>query len=336
MTSIEVKDLSVVYANGLRGVSNVSFKLPVGASLGVVGESGCGKSTLMMALLGLLPASARISGGSSIEILGTQTLSATPQVLRKMRWKEMAWIPQSAAVAMSPVTTVFQQFVQTWKAHGEKDIVALRTRAEHLFAEVELQPHWLDAYAHQLSGGMRQRVVIALSLLFNPHVLFADEPTTGLDVIVQRQVLELLKRLQAAHEATLVFVSHDIGVVAELCRTIAVMYAGEIVEFGATAQVLSTPMHPYTIALKQSFPDIRYPERALASIPGRMPALYEAPRACVFAARCPFARERCRQESPLLRSMEDGRSVACHYAEGAEAMRHVVAQGNAWQDIEAA
>ena len=147
---------------------------------------------------------------------------------------------------------------------------------------------------------MRQRVIIALALLFNPRLLLADEPTTGLDVIVQKQVLEVLKRLQAQHEATLIFVSHDIGVVADLCRRIAVMYAGEIVEYGATADVLATPMHPYAIALKQSFPDIRHPERELVSIPGRMPALFEPPSRCTFAERCPFARERCRNERPLL------------------------------------
>jgi peptide/nickel transport system ATP-binding protein len=252
-----------------------------------------------------------------------------------MRWREMAWIPQGAASALSPVTSIFGQFVQTWKAHGQVDVAALRRRAEQLFADVELAPHWLDAFPHQLSGGMRQRVIIALALLFDPRLLLADEPTTGLDVIVQKQVLEVLKRLQAQHGATLIFVSHDIGVVADLCRQVAVMYAGEIVEQGATGDVLSMPTHPYTIALKQSFPDIRHPECELVSIPGRMPALYAGPTQCTFSGRCPFARERCRNERPLLRPV-GGRQVACHFAEQADAMRAAVASGDAWHGAEMA
>ncbi len=334
MQRIAVSGLSVVYASGLHAVNGVSFALEDGASLGIVGESGCGKSTLTMALLGLLPPGARISSGS-IVIDGSETVGASVLSMRKMRWREMAWIPQGAASALSPVTSVFAQFVQTWKAHGQADVAALRRRAEQLFADVELAPHWLDAFPHQLSGGMRQRVIIALALLFDPRLLLADEPTTGLDVIVQKQVLEVLKRLQAQHGATLIFVSHDIGVVADLCRQVAVMYAGEIVEQGATRDVLSTPTHPYTIALKQSFPDIRHPERELVSIPGRMPALYAGPTQCTFSSRCPFARERCRNERPLLRPL-GGRQVACHFAEQAEEMRTAVASGNAWQGTETA
>src|ERR1019366_2672060 len=184
MQRIAVSGLSVVYASGLHAVNGVSFALEDGASLGIVGESGCGKSTLTMALLGLLPPGARISSGS-IVIDGSETVGASVLSMRKMRWREMAWIPQGAASALSPVTSVFAQFVQTWKAHGQADVAALRRRAEQLFADVELAPHWLDAFPHQLSGGMRQRVIIALALLFDPRLLLADEPTTGLDVIVQ-------------------------------------------------------------------------------------------------------------------------------------------------------
>jgi oligopeptide/dipeptide ABC transporter ATP-binding protein len=331
---ISVAGLSVVYGNGLHAVNGVTFSLPDGASLGLVGESGCGKSTLTLALLSLLPAKARVSQGS-IVIGGKETVGADAATLRRMRWRELAWVPQGAASALSPVSTIFSQFVQTWRAHGEKDLAALRRRAEQLFADVELPAKWLDAYPHQLSGGMRQRVIIALSLLFSPKLLLADEPTTGLDVIVQKQVIETLKRLQQTHGATLVFVSHDIGVVADLCRDIAVMYAGQIVEMGSTAQTLAQPLHPYTIALRQSFPDIRHPEREIVSIPGRMPALTAPPTHCSFADRCPFARERCRSELPRLRAL-DGRQVACHYAEEAPQMREQVAQGQAWAGIEAA
>lgn len=331
---ISVNHLSVVYGNGLHAVNDVSFSLADGMSLGLVGESGCGKSTLTLALLGLLPAKTRIPSGSVL-IGGTETVGIDPARMRQMRWRELAWVPQGAASALSPVSTIFSQFVQTWEAHGRTDVSALRRRATKLFADVELAPTWLDAFPHQLSGGMRQRVIIALSLLFDPKLLLADEPTTGLDVIVQKQVIETLRRLQELHGTTLIFVSHDIGVVADLCGDIAVMYAGQIVEQGGTAETLVSPLHPYTIGLRQSFPDIRHPERPIVSIAGRMPALSAPPTQCSFSDRCPFARERCRAERPLLRHF-DGRFVACHFAEEAQRMREKVAQGAAWVELEGA
>jgi len=331
---ITVSHLSVVYGNGLHAVNDVSFALADGMSLGLVGESGCGKSTLTLALLGLLPAKARIPSGSVV-IGGTETVGIDQARMRRMRWRELAWVPQGAASALSPVSTIFSQFVQTGRAHGQTDVAALRRRATQLFADVELAPSWLDAFPHQLSGGMRQRVIIALSLLFDPKLLLADEPTTGLDVIVQKQVIETLKRLQQRHGTTLIFVSHDIGVVADLCSDIAVMYAGQIVEQGSTADTLAFPLHPYTIGLRQSFPDIRHPERPIVSIPGRMPALSAPPTQCSFSDRCPFVRERCNAERPLLRPV-DGGLVACHFAEEAPAMRAKVAEGAAWAELEAA
>jgi len=331
---ITVSHLSVVYGNGLHAVNDVSFALADGMSLGLVGESGCGKSTLTLALLGLLPAKARIPSGSVV-IGGTETVGIDQARMRRMRWRELAWVPQGAASALSPVSTIFSQFVQTGRAHGQTDVAALRQRATQLFADVELTPSWLDAFPHQLSGGMRQRVIIALSLLFDPKLLLADEPTTGLDVIVQKQVIETLKRLQQRHGTTLIFVSHDIGVVADLCSDIAVMYAGQIVEQGSTADTLAFPLHPYTIGLRQSFPDIRHPERPIVSIPGRMPALSAPPTQCSFSDRCPFVRERCNAERPLLRPV-DGGLVACHFAEEAPAMRAKVAEGAAWAELEAA
>ena len=331
---ITVSHLSVVYGNGLHAVNDVSFALADGMSLGLVGESGCGKSTLTLALLGLLPAKARIPSGSVV-IGGTETVGIDQARMRRMRWRELAWVPQGAASALSPVSTIFSQFVQTGRAHGQTDVAALRRRATQLFADVELTPSWLDAFPHQLSGGMRQRVIIALSLLFDPKLLLADEPTTGLDVIVQKQVIETLKRLQQRHGTTLIFVSHDIGVVADLCSDIAVMYAGQIVEQGSTADTLAFPLHPYTIGLRQSFPDIRHPERPIVSIPGRMPALSAPPTQCSFSDRCPFVRERCNAERPLLRPV-DGGLVACHFAEEAPAMRAKVAEGAAWAELEAA
>jgi len=334
MTFLKVADLSVEYAGHPPAVAvqDVSFELERGESLGLVGESGCGKSTLSMALLGLLPNQARVLGGS-IEIGGEQHIGMNAEVARRKRWVEVAYVPQNASTSLSPVNTLFEQFRHTWAAHRSRDDSRLREIAERLFSAVELDKEWLNAYPHQLSGGMRQRAIIALSLLFSPGLLVADEPTTGLDVIVQRQVIDVLKRLQSQGEMSLVFVSHDIAVVSELCRTLAVMYAGQIVELGATADVMEDPVHPYTIALKQAFPDIGQPEKITVSIPGRMPLPGEVPVGCSFAPRCPFRTDRCIAERPLLREVKAGRRTACHYAEDAGAMTKIIESGQAWRTM---
>jgi oligopeptide/dipeptide ABC transporter ATP-binding protein len=190
-----------------------------------------------------------------------------------------------------------------------------------LLQRVELDPAVLDRYPHELSGGMRQRAIIALALLFDPVLLVADEPTTGLDVIVQRQTVTLLRDLRAERKLALLFISHDIGVVAELCDHVAVLYAGRVMETGRAVQVLSEPCHPYTIGLKRSFPDIREPTRPLASIAGHPPRLSEPMPGCAFADRCPFAQPICRQQAPALLPLRDGHAVACHFAADAVAMR---------------
>lgn len=331
MAYLKVADLTVEYAGRPPAVAveDVSFELEKGQSLGLVGESGCGKSTLSMALLGLLPTQARIVSGS-IQIAGEEHIGMDAERARLKRWVEVAYVPQNAATSLSPVNTLFEQFRHTWRAHRGKPGKELRPLAAQLFKAVELDEAWLDAYPHQLSGGMRQRAIIALSLLFNPGLLIADEPTTGLDVIVQRQVIDVLKRLQESGEMSLVFVSHDIAVVSELCRKLAVMYAGQVVEFGPTANVMDDPVHPYTIALKQAFPDIAQPEKITVSIPGRMPLPRDVPTGCAFAPRCPFSTERCLIERPQLREVKQGRLTACHHSEDAEAMTKTIESGKAW------
>ncbi len=232
--------------------------------------------------------------------------------------------------SLNPVARVIDQFAQTWRAHRRGTSGELHARAEALFRSIGLDPRWLRSYPHELSGGMRQRVIIALALLFEPRLLVADEPTTGLDVIVQRQVLELLRRVRAEHRMALLFVSHDIAVVAELCASIAVMYAGQVVETGATADILGMPQHPYTIGLKQAFPDIRNPRRATISIPGAPPPLDQPIRGCAFAPRCPFMRERCCIEKPALRKITN-QDVACHFAEEAATFRNRAADPHLWR-----
>jgi peptide/nickel transport system ATP-binding protein len=201
---------------------------------------------------------------------------------------------------------------------------------------VDLEAGVLDRYPHELSGGMRQRAIIAMALLFDPVLLVADEPTTGLDVIVQRQTVSLLRDLRAEYRLALLFISHDIGVIAELCDRVAVLYAGRVMETGHAAQVLSEPCHPYTIGLRRSFPDIRDPERPITSIAGHPPRLSEPMVGCAFASRCPFAQPICQTQAPTLLPLHNGRSVACHFAGDAATMRRMAQRPELWDGVRAA
>jgi peptide/nickel transport system ATP-binding protein len=233
--------------------------------------------------------------------------------------------------ALDPVRDLLHQFRVTWRAHRADERRIIDARAEELSRRVELDPRWLGHFAHELSGGMRQRAVIALALLFSPRLLVADEPTTGLDVVVQRQVLDLLREVQRERGMAMLFVSHDIGVVAELCERVAVMYAGEIVETGTASAVLNAPVHPYAMGLKQAFPDIRFPGKRLVSIAGAPPSVIGA--GCPFAPRCPFAIDRCRHEAPRLEPLADGRLVACHRREEAPSLAAAAAAPETWRRV---
>ncbi|WP_291295742.1 ABC transporter ATP-binding protein [Elioraea sp.] len=319
---LALDDVSIIYAarsGPVQAVSGVTLHLPVGGSLGLVGESGCGKSTLALAALSLLPPEARLSSGA-VRLEG-QDLATLPEAkLRRLRWTRMAYVPQSAQNALVPVHSLRRQFRDTAAAHGMRSAAA-DERAAALFQRVELDPAILDRFPHELSGGMRQRAMIALALLFGPSLLVADEPTTGLDVIVQRQVIDLLRDLRTEDGLALLFISHDIGVVAELCSHVAVLYAGKVMESGATDRVFSLPNHPYTMGLQRAFPDIRHPERSIVSIAGHPPRLSAPPQGCPFAPRCPFAQPLCHNTVPSLVAGPDGRAVACHFAADAEALR---------------
>jgi peptide/nickel transport system ATP-binding protein len=332
MSLLEVRDLTIAYRDrsaSVQALDHVSFTVKAGEALGIVGESGCGKSTLAKAILALLPRNANVTAGSAV-LAGTDLFKASEKELRRLRWTTMAYVTQGAMDSLDPVTRVIDQFVLTGRAHGDG---AVRARAEALFRDVGLDTRWLRSYPHELSGGMRQRVIIALALLFEPPLLVADEPTTGLDVIVQRQVLDLLRRVRAEHGTGVIFISHDIAAVAELCSNIAVMYAGRIVETGAMVDVLEEPHHPYTMGLKQAFPDMRDPRRVLINIPGAPPALDRPVEACQFAPRCPFAQEVCRTRTPSLRRVAN-QDVACHFAEQAAEFRVRAADPAIWKGPE--
>lgn len=331
MNLLSVENVSIQYGGHgqkVHALNDISFTLEQGATLGLVGESGCGKSTLALTLLGLLPKVAEISNGA-VCFEGQNLVGMNEHELNKVRWRRLAYVPQSAVNSLNPVTTLFHQFRMAWKAHGGSGDG--RMRAEELYRRVDLDPALLSRYPHELSGGMRQRAIVALALMFNPSLLIADEPTTGLDVIVQRQVINLLRDLRAEEGMAIIFISHDIGVVAELCDRVAVMYAGEIAEIGPTGQVLSTPTHPYTMGLKQAFPDIRMPEAPLVSIAGAPPRLLEAPSCCSFSDRCPFVAPICRQKKPPLVSFGPDQFASCHFGDQAGELRQRASEPSIWE-----
>jgi oligopeptide/dipeptide ABC transporter ATP-binding protein len=329
MALLEIDNLTVRYNNEVRAVEAVSLALDTAGSLGLVGESGCGKSTLALATLRLLPPSGAIAGGT-IRFDGQDITTLAERELRSLRWRRASFVPQSAQNSLIPVHSLRRQFLDTAAAHGMRRREA-EAAAIALLRRVELDATVLDRYPHELSGGMRQRAIIAMALLFDPVLLVADEPTTGLDVIVQRQTVTLLRDLRAERQLALLFISHDIGVVAELCERVAVLYAGRVMETGTAAQVLAEPCHPYTIGLRRSFPDIRDPERPIASIAGYPPRLTETLVGCAFANRCPFARSICRTQTPALLPLTGGHEVACHFAGEADAMRRRAMVPGLWE-----
>ena len=331
MAFLSFDEVSIRYGEGegaVHAVNGVSLALERGRALGLVGESGCGKSTLALAALGLLPRAASVMAGS-IRFEERDLLRLPAAEMRRLRWRRMAYVPQSALASLVPVQTLRRQFRDTASAH-DMSARAADARALELLARVELDAGVLDRHPHEMSGGMRQRAIVALALLFDPPLLVADEPTTGLDVIVQRQTLNLLSELRGASGLSLLFISHDIGVVAELCDSVAVLYAGEVMEEGPTRQILAEPRHPYTMGLAQSFPDIRRPDRPIVSIGGHPPRLNAVPRGCPFASRCPFVRDICRSVKPEGKRGADGRRAACHFADEAPAFREVATRPGTW------
>lgn len=329
---LEVEDLAVTYrtARGLaHAVDGVSLRLPQGAMLGLVGESGCGKTTLARALMGVLPGNARIARGT-IHLDGTELLGLSAAARRAKLWREISFIPQSAMNSLDPVYRLRAQMREILCRRGGMTPAQADTRATAMFRGVGLSPQRLDDYPHQFSGGMRQRAAIAMALALQPKLVIADEPVTALDVIVQRQVLDTFRALGSEMHAAAIFVTHDISVVAYLCGLTAVMYAGRVVEFGTTAEVLARPAHPYTMGLMNAFPDLEGPEQILAPIQGSPPDLHTPPAGCRFAARCPFALELCRTHEPLATECSAGHQAACHRALEAPALRTLARRPETW------
>ena len=313
-TLLDVKNLRVLYE--VRGASapavdGVDLSLRAGEALGLAGESGCGKSTLALACLGLLPRNATVEG--SIRFEDTEVVGAKPGRLRALRWAGISMVFQGAMSAFNPVKRVGDQVVEAILLHENVPEGEARRRMSELFEQVGIAARRAGDYPHEFSGGMRQRVMIAMALACNPPLVIADEPTTALDVMTQAQILNLLGRLREEMGISLIVITHDLSVLAQVTDRVAIMYAGRIVEEGTASEVLTTPRHPYSRALVAAFPVVGDPasRRAPAGLPGDPPDPAARPPGCAFHPRCPFAFEPCDHVDPAL-EMHGSRLAACH------------------------
>lgn len=292
---------------------NVSFALERGEILGVVGESGCGKTTLMLALLRLLPQAGRISSGQVL-YEGKDILQLDDKAMAELRWDEISIVFQGAMNALNPVRTIGDQIAEAIRRHENLSKEATRKRVEELLELVGIGKGRRDQYPHQYSGGMRQRAMIAMALACYPKIIIADEPTTALDVMIQAQILELLADLRDKLGLAVIFVTHDLGVVAELCDSVLVLYAGVTAEYADVDTLFNSPQHPYTQRLLAAFPNLENP-KALESIPGYPPRLDDLPKGCRFAPRCNQAFERCQRELPKLYQVTPWQHSSCFLKE---------------------
>ncbi len=315
---LQVRDLSIEFdspSGPLRAVDHVSFDLHRGETLGLVGESGCGKTTTVLGLLRLLPPGGRVVGG--VARYGDEDLMALdPAAMRAIRWSRLSLVFQGAMNALNPVRPVGDQVAEAIRIHEPQAGRAGATRrAGDLLERVGIGRNRYRDYPHTYSGGMRQRAMVALALACNPDVIMADEPTTALDVMIQAQILELLAELSREMGMGVILVTHDLGVVAQTCDRVVVMYGGRVAEEAATRRLFADPQHPYTQALLASFPDVENPDRRLHGIPGAPPRLDAMPPGCPFAPRCPHVFERCNAEVPPPYDLGDGRRASCFLVE---------------------
>jgi len=295
----------------VHAVDDVSFRLNDGEALGIAGESGCGKTTTALSLVRLLPSNGRIVGGS-VKLFGIDLVHKSENALRRYRGREIAIVFQGAMNALNPVRRVRDQVAEPLEERLDVPRREARRRADELLELVGIPRARGAAYPHELSGGMRQRSMIAMALACDPAVIIGDEPTTALDVMVQAQILELFERLRHTLGLSLILITHDLSVIAETCDRVLVMYAGKVAEEGPVDTIFRTPRHPYTAKLLAAFPNIRADRRTLEVIPGQPPDLRNPPPACRFESRCPMARDLCREVAPPETTMPDGVRVACH------------------------
>jgi len=312
---LTVESLRVYYKTNrglLKAVDGVSFSVEKGEIIGLVGESACGKTTVAMSIMRLLPTGARVYDGK-ILLNGQDILKATAQQLRNIRWKQVSIIFQGALNSLNPVLTVREQIAEGILAHETVDKKTIDGRIDALFKYVGLDPARRTNYPHEFSGGMKQRIMIAMALACNPTLVIADEPTTALDVIVQYQILDLIRNLREKLQISMILITHDLSVIAELSDKVAIMYAGKIVEYGDKFQIFEKPKHPYTRALLKSIPKMQGAKTPLTYISGSVPDLTGPVPACRFYARCSFAQEKCAEIEPNIEQADTNQSVACHF-----------------------
>jgi len=324
---LELQQLVVEYGSGkrrARAVDGVDLAVHEGEVLGLAGESGCGKTTIANAVMQILRPPGRITSGS-ILFEGENILERSEEELRRYRWRNVSMVLQSAMSALNPVMRVGDQFVDAMRAHEKIDRKRALARAGELLELVGIDRRRVSSYPHQLSGGMRQRVVIAMALSLEPELIIMDEPTTALDVVVQREILQQVDALKRDFGFAVLFITHDVSLLLEFADRIAIMYAGEIVESATADRLAANPQHPYTQGLLHSFPPLTGPLTRLTGIPGSPPDLRDPPTGCRFHPRCPHCRpedqalyERQTTERPRLRTIEPAHEVACHLVEAAE------------------
>ncbi|MFX1564412.1 MAG: ABC transporter ATP-binding protein [Promethearchaeota archaeon] len=318
--SLRVENLVVYYCmqrGDCKAVEDVTFKIEAGDSVGLVGESGCGKSTVAFAILRMLPDPGEIIGGH-IYFNDVDIATLDAEEMRNFRWTQIAMVFQGAMNALNPILRVSDQVTEAMLKHDpELGKEAAHEKTKDLFRLVGMDPDRVDHYPFEFSGGMKQRAMIVMALACDPKFLIADEPTTALDVTVQAQIMQLLKKLVKELGITLMLITHDLSVVAETCNNVIIMYAGKIVETGSVLEIFQKPWHPYAQGLIASIPSIeKSSDQTLASIPGSPPNLLDPPPGCRFHPRCMYAQDLCKIEDPLLQQVSPGHKAACHLASG--------------------
>ena len=302
---LKVDDLSIVYQTkrgDVKATNDVSFELKKGQAMALIGESGSGKTTVSLSLIRKLPRNAVVTKGQILYQRDNQVqdvLKLSKRQLRQFRWKDCAMVFQGAQNAFNPVLQISKQFEDTARSHGWTDKNAVRERALNLLQLVRLDPERVyDSYPHELSGGMKQRTLLALGVLLNPQVVILDEPTTALDILTQRAIIDVLNDMQRQLDFSIIFISHDLSLAAEMADVVATVYAGEIVEMGSVNSMFYESVHPYTYGLLTSVPTLDHSEDILKSIPGSPPNLINPPSGCKFHPRCEFATEQCKTDAP--------------------------------------
>jgi peptide/nickel transport system ATP-binding protein len=336
---LEISNLKIDYVTTkgeVHAVDGVSLAIAENEVFGIAGESGCGKTTLIKGLLRLLPRTAKVSA-DTLSFKGRELLPMSDRDFRKqILWNEISLVPQSAMNSLDPVYKVGDQVVEAIQAHTEASRAEANERVAHLFDVVGLQPSLMSSYPHEFSGGMRQRAMIAMSLALEPSLIIMDEPTTGLDVLVQERIIRNLLEIRKDIRSSILLITHDISVIAEMSDRIGIMYAGRLMEVGSAIDLFEDPYHPYTLGLKNAFPSIKAPGKELISIPGSPPNLMGKLPGCTFVSRCPFAVEACEVERPPDREVGAGHRAACHRLDDIAQIRAQANEKRTWQSSKSA